>query len=188
MIQVIKATKNPVASIVEHSCGVVVFEMPYLGVTRGYGEFMDLYKADPDALWVAYQPHDVVLNYDELAKAIDDCPGRHFQLSLSDQSFGSHDFLFRKGRTGWHRIPFVEVMTPVFQADFYDTIAPYMKESKSSWGLDHLWAKIYGEYPWLCCDYEMHHTEPITSPGWVIDGKTPMEEMDYINRKFLQVQ
>ena len=82
MIQVIKATNNPVASIVEHSCGVVVFEMPYLGVTRGYGEFMDLYKADPDALWVVYQPHDVVLNYDELANEWDADLLEHWGLKV----------------------------------------------------------------------------------------------------------
>lgn len=184
MIQVIKATKSPTASITEHPCGVVVFESPYIGITRGYGEFMDLYKADADALWVMYQPHDVTLNYEELAKAIQDCPGTHFQLSLSDQSCGSHEFLFRRGRIGWYRVPFVEVMAPVFRADFYDTIVPYMKESKSSWGLDYLWAKIYGEWPWLCCNYEMHHTEPITSQGWVIDGKTPMDEMHEIRIKY----
>jgi len=185
LIQVIKATQSKVASITDYPCGVTVFEMPYLGITRGYGEFMDLYKADPDALWLMYQPHDVVLDYNDLAMAIDSSPGNHFQLALSDDSYGSHDFLFRNKRSGWHRIPFVEVMAPVFRIDFYETIAPYMKESKSSWGLDHLWAKIYGESPWLCCDYEMRHIQPVSSFNWEIDGKTPMQEMEYIKRKYL---
>ena len=185
MIQVIKANEHGDSNVFE-VCGVHVYHSPYIGITRGYGEFMDHYKPEPSAEWVVYQPHDVALNYFDLRRAIDNSPGKFFQLSLSNDSYGSHQFLFRHGRLGWHRVPFVEIMVPVFKRDFYDVVAPYMKESKSGWGLDYLWAHLYGEQPWLCCDYEMRHKNPITSHKWRIDGKTPMDEAEYITRKYLR--
>ena len=185
MIQVIKATKDNGASIVKYdSLGVCVYNSPFVGITRGYGEFMDYHKPEPFAEWVAYQPHDVVVDYGSLIKSIESCPGSLFQLSLSNDSYGSHGFLFRNGRRGWHKVPFVEIMMPVFRRDFYNVVAPYMKESKSGWGLDHLWTHLYGEQPWLCCDYEMTHSDPITSHQWIIDGKTPMDEMEEIRIKY----
>jgi hypothetical protein len=185
MIQVIKANEHGDPNVFE-VCGIHVYHSPYIGITRGYGEFMDHYKPEPSAEWVVYQPHDVALNYFDLRRAIDNSPGKFFQLSLSDDSYGSHEFLFKRKRQGWHRVPFVEIMVPVFKRDFYDVVAPYMKESKSGWGLDYLWAHLYGEQPWLCCDYEMRHKNPITSHKWLIDGKTPMDESSYIVEKYLK--
>jgi hypothetical protein len=190
MIQVIKATQSSQSFVTEHCEGaIVVYEMPYIGIARGYGEFMDLYKANSKAQWVMYQPHDVVLNYNDLLQAIKESPGAHFQLALSNQSHCSHRWLSRDNRTGWIPTRFVEEMAPIFRKDFYDIIEPFMKESKSSWGLGHLWAYLYKKHfkedPWLCCDYEMHHTEEVSSTKWIIDGKTPVEELSRIHHEFI---
>jgi hypothetical protein len=184
MLTVIKAGE-------EHSveqCGEVsVITQPYKGITRGWGEFMALYTHDKSE-WVSYQPHDVIVNYGQILSAISQSPVAMFQLALSKDSYGSHGFTYAKGRTGWHDVPFVEAMMPVFRWDFYKIVAPVMGESKSGWGLDHLWAdlhrKTYGVSPMICCNYVMKHTEPVRSQHFVIDGKTSMHEMHLIKQKY----
>jgi hypothetical protein len=183
MLAVIKAGES---HSVERIGQVTLITQPYKGITRAYGEFMEHYPHAP-AKWVSYQPHDVIVDYGKLLEACKASPVAMFQPALTDDSYGSHDWTYQRSRTGWHDVPFVEAMMPVFRWEFYLAIARHMGESKSGWGLDLLWAdihrKIYGASPMICCDVAMAHTEPVRSQHFVIDGRTSSEEMHAIKLK-----
>lgn len=184
MLTIIKAGDS---HSVERMGEVTLITQPYKGITRAYGEFMEYYPHSQDK-WVSYQPHDVVVDYGLLLEACKASPVALFQPALTDDSYGSWRFTYQRGRAGWHQIPFVEAMMPVFRWEFYLAIARYMPESKSGWGLDFIWARahweIYERPPMVCCDVTMKHTEPVQSQNYVIDGRSSEEEMHAIKIKY----
>lgn len=177
MLSVIQAHD---AHSITHGRGYTLTRQPYRGITRGYGEFMARYGHD-HAEWVAYQPHDVTVDYEQLCQAITECPGEHFQLALSHDSYYSHHWTLQQG-SGWREVPFVEAMLPVFRWDFYCMVRPYLSQSKSGWGLDLLWSSF--GVPYLCDTWTMTHHQPVTSMHMEIDGVPAPEEMRRIQVRY----
>lgn len=165
-----------------------VTRIAYKGFSRGYGEFMELTSHLAEGKWIAFQPHDVGLSYEELLNACKNAPTNLFQIAVADESDTVWKFLKKNNKTGWHEVDFVEVMTPVFKKEFFDICKPTFSESKSSYGLDFLWARMhinhYGKKPSVCYDYTMTHPGPVTSGKWLIDGKKPSQELKAIKRKY----
>jgi hypothetical protein len=184
MLTIIKAGD---AHNIEQYGDVTVITQPYKGITRGFGEFMEHYPHTKDK-WVSYQPHDVIVDYAKLLEAVKASPVAMFQPALTDDSYGSWKFTYQRGRTGWHQIPFVEAMMPVWSWEFYLAIARYMGESKSGWGLDFIWARahwdVYDRPPMICCDVTMKHTQPVQSQHFVIDGRSSHDEMHALKIKY----
>jgi hypothetical protein len=151
--------------------------IPYSGFSRGFGEFMDKTKDMVEPCeWVMWQPHDIEMDYADLLKACETAPGDFWALALTPDSYHSHGFTLRQGK-GWREVPIVD-LSPVFRYEFAVSMMPTFGLSKSGWGLDHLFAKHAGA--WVCDDYTMAHTKPVSSHEWLIDGKSPMDELRHI--------
>lgn len=188
-LQVIYSTENDKPSTVETDTYRVNY-VPYHGFSRGLGEFMELTIpiVKGDYPWVMIQPADNELDYDEAVNACQESPYHHFGFALSDDSPASHAHVYRNGQMeGWREIPHFD-HAMFFSWEFYQIVSPYFHESKSFWGLDFLAAKLhkerYGTACGLYCSATMRHTKPIESASWVIDGKTPWEELDAIRQKY----
>lgn len=185
VVHIIHTVKEGNEELIEQG-EVLIERINYVGKYRGTGEVFN--SITPKGDWIVFQPHDVFYKLEELLDAIKQNRSEHFQLSLSDTSYGSHYFTWKAGRTGWHYVPFVEILFPVFSRKFWDICQPYMWESKSGWGLDNIWSILYQKHyyslPMICYDYTFDHVEPIKSQNWLIDGKTPHQELEYIKKKY----
>ena len=167
-----------------------VHHIPYVGFSRGLGEFMHLTRplVTGEFPWIMIQPHDNELNYDEAVKACSESPYHYFGIALSDDSYASFSHVFRNNQyEGWREIPFYD-HGMFFSYEFYKVISPHFHESKSHWGMDlltaHFHRNLYGSTCGLYCGATMRHTDPIRSNTFVIDGVTPDKEMAAIRRKY----
>jgi hypothetical protein len=64
------------------------------------------------------------------------------QPSLLWRSFYSYDITMRRRRLKYRITDFVEVMAPIFRADFLREVLPTFAANRSSWGLDYVWRDI----------------------------------------------
>lgn len=64
--------------------------------------------------------------------------------ALAIGSVASHPVTVQQAPTGVRRTTFVEIMTPCFRTDVWQTMLPTLAESPSGvgWGLDYVWAKM----------------------------------------------
>jgi hypothetical protein len=174
-IEIIQATEGEQGEVVTAEYRIRL--IPYAGLSRGFGEFMEKtwHLVEP-CEWVMWQPADIEINYDELLEACNTAPGDFWALSLTKNSPHSHEWTVNNGK-GWRSVPIVD-LSPVYRYDFAVRMAPNFALSKSGWGLDILFAHHAGA--WVCDDYQMKHTKPLNSQNWLIDGKSPMDELQYI--------
>jgi hypothetical protein len=61
------------------------------------------------------------------------------QPSLLWRSFYSYDITMRRRWLKYRITDFVEVMAPIFKADFLREVLPTFAANRSSWGLDYVW-------------------------------------------------
>jgi hypothetical protein len=64
------------------------------------------------------------------------------QPSLTWQSFYSYDITMRRRWLKYRVTDFVEVMAPIFTADFLRQVLPTFAANRSSWGLDYVWREM----------------------------------------------
>ena len=162
-------------------------EIPYKGFSRGFGEFMAKTVDDIEPCqWVCWLPADIKVDIKDIIEASKTAPSEFWALSLSKDSFVSHAWT-RVAGAGWREVPFVD-LAPVYSYSFVLRAKEYFGESKSGWGLDLIFAdlnrKRNGFTAHVCDDYQMKHTKKLESQNWVIDGKTPMDELQQIKTKF----
>ena len=167
-----------------------VHHIPYRGFSRGLGEFMELTRplVEGEFPWIMIQPADNEIDYDEAVKACQESPYHYFGFGLTDDSYASFAHVYRGAQLeGWREVPFYD-HGMFFSYEFYQVIAPHFWESKSHWGLDYLTAflhrNLYGTTCGLYCGATMRHTQPICSNTFIIDGKRPDQELDWIRRKY----
>lgn len=171
-IEIIKATEGE-SGVIENACYRLRL-IPYKGLSRGFGEFMEkTWHLVELCEWVMWQPADIEMDYNDLLNACKIAPGDFWALALSRDSYHSHKWTVRSAH-GWRSVPFVD-LSPVYRYDFAVRMSPYFGLSKSGWGLDILFAHHAGA--WVCDDYEMRHIKPVTSQNWNIEGKSPMREL-----------
>lgn len=163
-------------------------QIAYRGLSRGFGEFMHLTAGmvDAAASWVCYLPEDIEMPYHELPRACSTCPGDWFALALTPDSHTSHGWM-KSNHAGWKEVPFVD-LAPVYRRPFHDWMRPHFAESKSGWGLDVLFGdrhrQVHGVGAWLYGDARQRHGKKLESQNWVIDGLTPMDELQRIRRTY----
>lgn len=184
-IEIIRATEGEAKRIETQRYRIT--EVPYKGLSRGFGEFMDLtYPLVEPCEWVCWLPADIEVDVEDLIEASKTAPSEFWALSLSGDSFVSHGWTRRIG-SGWREVPFVD-LAPVYSFSFVVRANSLFHESKSGWGLDLLFAdlnkKRTGFTAHVCDDFQMRHTKKLESQTWVIDGKSPMDELAYIKKKY----
>ena len=164
--------------------------IPYKGFSRGLGEFMEKCApmADLSIPWIMFQCDDEEIDYNKAVEACLESPYHYWGFGLSDDSYADHPCTRRGSqRTGWRTIKYYD-HGMFYSSDFFPVISPFFKESKSFWGLELLSAKLhkarYGTTCGLYCGAEMRHTRPVRSRDMMIDGKSPMQELQEICAKY----
>jgi len=163
-----------------------ILSIPFRGFSRGFGEFMEKSwaLAEP-AEWICWMPADIECNMEDMLKACESAPSEFWALSLSADSPVSHHHTRRMG-SGWREVPLVD-LAPVYSWAMAVEASRHFHESKSGWGLDLIFAEMNrkrtGHCAHVCDDYEMRHTKELESQGWVIEGLSPMQEMEQIKRR-----
>jgi hypothetical protein len=64
------------------------------------------------------------------------------QPSLHWRSFYSYDITMTRRWLNYRVTDFVEVMAPIFKADFLRAVLPTFTANRSSWGLDYVWREL----------------------------------------------
>jgi hypothetical protein len=67
------------------------------------------------------------------------------QPALDHRSFFSYDLMLRRAWLRVREVNFVELMCPIFKADFLQEVRPTWRLNQSSWGLDYLWRELARE-------------------------------------------
>lgn len=131
-------------------------------------------------------PADIEYDVAHIIEASRTAPSEFWALALSEDSHASHGWSRRQGR-GWREVPFVD-LAPVYSRSFVMEAERYFGESVSGWGLDLIFADINrrrnGHTAHICDDFTMRHHKELESHKWLIDGKSPMDELAHIRRKF----
>lgn len=74
--------------------------------------------------------------------ALDESGADLGQPSLLWRSFYSYDITMQRRWLKYRVTDFVEVMAPIFKADFLREVLPTFAANRSSWGLDYVWREI----------------------------------------------
>jgi len=180
-IEVIQATEGMSGEVVNEEFRLRL--IPYQGLSRGFGEFMEkTWHLVEECEWVMWQPADIEMDYADLLKACESAPSEFWSLSLSRESPVSHGWTHRMG-SGWREVALVD-LAPVYSFALAVEASRHFQESKSGWGLDLIFAEMNrkrtGFRAHVCDDFEMRHTKELESQGWVIEGRSPMQELEAI--------
>jgi len=190
-------------------------------VISGYDEALEGYQADGfpcfeqrgttkypalqallgsgDLDWSGYEyvwlPDDdlrtTAANINGLFAAVRAQQARLAQPALDWASHASHLITMQHKGLAWRRTNFVEVMAPVFRADFLKTVLPTFTESRSGFGLDFLWPFLLGDAEYfgalIVDSHPVTHTRPVGSAGHGSLGAAatdPQQEMLALMQKW----
>ena len=163
-----------------------VIKVPFRGLSRGMGEFMELTLPMTSGDWTCWMQADMEFDPLHIIEASRTAPSLYWALALTEDSPLSHAWT-RKIDAGWREVPFVDLGI-VCHRRVLDIAGRHFMESRSAWGLDLILADVNraltGHTAHVCDDYTARHTKPVESQHWLIDGRTPWEEMQHIRRKF----
>lgn len=110
------------------------------------------------------------------------------QPALTWDSFYSHFVTLQNQAFTFRRTNFVEVMTPIMTRDMLRWMMPSFKATKSSWGLDYLWARFCEDNgrPVVILDaFPVKHTRPVGGGGlYAALGVDPGAEMNALLKHF----
>jgi len=111
----------------------------YLGLAAcftAHPEFLDHYPmiglADDDLLCDGSAWNATFAILDEIGADLG-------QPSLDPRSFFSYDMVLQRHWLKYREVDFIEVMCPIFSANFLRAVLPTFTLNRSSWGIDYLW-------------------------------------------------
>lgn len=150
------------------------------------------------ALGPALRHYDFVWMPDDDVAADTACINQMFhiaaerRLAVCQPAVGQGDVSFRtlRAQSGYllRYSRFVEIMCPMFSREALVRVLPTFKLNVSAWGLDWLWASMFGEEELAVIDATpVHHTRPLSSGGvhgrLAAMGVDPFEELRQLMRQ-----
>lgn len=115
-----------------------------------------------------------------------------FAISLSKDSFFSHQEMMHRPGSDFHRVDWVEVMMPFYRAPLFQAGRPFFDRSISSWGIDQflmpfLQKTMKMDKVAVIDRVQARHQRPITSDHRVYsNGLTARQEFRRIRRECLR--
>jgi hypothetical protein len=115
-----------------------------------------------------------------------------FQLAVCQPAIGQGDVSFRSLRANPQYLlrysRFVEIMCPMFSREALKRVLPTFKLNVTGWGLDWLWASMFGPEELAVIDATpVHHTRPLATGGvhsrFAAMGVDPHQELTDLMRK-----
>jgi hypothetical protein len=108
-----------------------------------------------------------------------------WQASLTKDSVYGWSHTLTQGTGGLRECIFVEEMMPVFSRKGMELCLWTFPESKSGWGLGHLWRHLVGlDRMGIYDGLTATCIRPQSSQNWTIDGVSSLEECKAIRQKY----